>query len=223
MTLSREIWKRQLLKRLTPRLDIKVNSPSERIASSLEKDALACEIGCGDRRLFSSIINVDIYRSNAVDVLADAQNLPFRSNIFDCVFLVSVLEHVQKPWVVAQEISRILKTGGKVLVDSPFFLSYHSYPEDYWRFTTAGYRQLFENFDEIESGPSVGPASAIAMALPQFAFTLTENRYFKGILYFMVSWIIFPLKYLDNSLINRKEAYKLAACNYYVGKKRLKS
>jgi SAM-dependent methyltransferase len=51
--------------------------------------------------------------------LADANKLPFRKNIFDAILALDVLEHIKTPERVLQEIKRVLKPGGKMLITSP--------------------------------------------------------------------------------------------------------
>ncbi len=45
-------------------------------------------------------------------MVADAHKLPFRSNTFDAVFSLEMLEHVFYPMTVLNEVKRVLKRGG---------------------------------------------------------------------------------------------------------------
>lgn len=51
--------------------------------------------------------------------LGDAHKLNFRSNTFDGVFALEVMEHVFKPQVVMKEIRRVLKKNGYVIMLVP--------------------------------------------------------------------------------------------------------
>ena len=53
-----------------------------------------------------------------------AEDLEFKSNYFDAVFCLEVLEHVQKPTKVLSEFKRVMKKGGYgvFLVPSDNFL-----------------------------------------------------------------------------------------------------
>ena len=79
----------------------------------------------------------------------DAHKMPYFDESFDCIILNQVLEHVKKPWVVMNEVHRVLRTGGIAILCSPFFYQVHAYPEDYWRFTVDGLEMLCEDFSEV--------------------------------------------------------------------------
>ncbi len=51
--------------------------------------------------------------------VGDAESLSFRSNFFDAVFCLEVLEHVDNPGQVLVEIKRVLKKNGYVVVLVP--------------------------------------------------------------------------------------------------------
>ncbi len=52
-----------------------------------------------------------------------AENLPFENSTIDIVFFWSVIEHVQNHGKAIQEISRVLKPGGIVVINAPNRLS----------------------------------------------------------------------------------------------------
>lgn len=45
-------------------------------------------------------------------VVGSGMDLPFRTDAFDVVYSSNVLEHVARPWAVAEEMLRVLKPGG---------------------------------------------------------------------------------------------------------------
>lgn len=47
-------------------------------------------------------------------------NLPFADKSIDNVFLSHVIEHLDNPSTVVQEISRVLKSGGKLFIATPY-------------------------------------------------------------------------------------------------------
>jgi ubiquinone/menaquinone biosynthesis C-methylase UbiE len=78
------------------------------------------------------------------DVLGDARTIPFADQSFDGVLCSQVLEHVDQPEKVVQEMSRILKPGGVGLISVPFFYNLHMEPHDYFRFSPYGIKKLLE-------------------------------------------------------------------------------
>jgi hypothetical protein len=62
---------------------------------------------------------------------------------FGTIFCLSVLEHCKNPFKMADNLTRLLKDGGKIIICVPFSWKIHAYPDDYWRFTPAALRLLF--------------------------------------------------------------------------------
>lgn len=54
-------------------------------------------------------------------IVADASVLPYEKNQFDIVLLLEVIEHLEHPVKVLDEISRVTKVGGKLFLSFPNF------------------------------------------------------------------------------------------------------
>jgi SAM-dependent methyltransferase len=106
-------------------------------------------------------VTCDAFEAEHIDVVADAHNLPFSDAEFDTVICTMVLEHVEKPWIVAGQIERILKPGGHCIAAVPFLYPEHKDPEDYFRYTEAGLRSLFPNCEKMECEGFGGWASVL--------------------------------------------------------------
>lgn len=74
-------------------------------------------------------------------VFADAASLPFVDHCFDAVTCLEVLEHVAEPELVMGEISRVLKSGGRAWISTPFLYPLHDAPFDFRRYTEFGLHQ----------------------------------------------------------------------------------
>ena len=96
------------------------------------------------------------------DVVGDAHHLPFRDAIFDRVFAFNVFEHLADPAAAAQEIYRVLKPGGGVVIHTAFLQALHEEPNHYYNATEYGVRQWFAFF-EIEDCRVSGNFGAGAM------------------------------------------------------------
>jgi len=86
------------------------------------------EVGCGTgllQDLVSSYVGVDIAASSAQYMhqpfcTCSAIRLPFADNTFDAVWTFWVLEHIQRPQAMLDEIRRVLKPGGAAFVCAAF-------------------------------------------------------------------------------------------------------
>lgn len=80
----------------------------------------------------------------------DATNIDFSDNSFDCVIAVSLLEHIYEYQKVIDEIYRILKHDGRLILACPFIFPYHPSTEDYFRYSPAAYRKMLSNFSQVD-------------------------------------------------------------------------
>jgi SAM-dependent methyltransferase len=73
------------------------------------------------------------------------QRLPFGDKQFDTILLSDVLEHISEPEKLWLEIARIIKPGGKLIMNVPFFYKIHEMPHDYYRYTEYALRRFAQN------------------------------------------------------------------------------
>jgi SAM-dependent methyltransferase len=115
---------------------------------SKKRNLKVLDIGGGfrDRRVFlktlGSVIVLDRKKGPTIDIVGNAQNLPFTDNSFDVVALFMVLEHLEDPKVALGEIARVLKPKGVLLLTTVQYWHNHDCPKDYFRYTDDGLRYL---------------------------------------------------------------------------------
>ncbi len=95
---------------------------------------IGCHGGTFTHRLLDKLQTKDIYgidiSPSAIALIkkrlpfgkfqvANAQELPFQDGFFEVVFCLEVLEHVDDPISVLQEVKRVLKKGGKFYILVP--------------------------------------------------------------------------------------------------------
>jgi 2-polyprenyl-3-methyl-5-hydroxy-6-metoxy-1,4-benzoquinol methylase len=118
----------------------------ERVMLSLLPDPASgrrlLDVGCGvgtislelQRRGFRvsgidfSSVGVKKARAKGIEALlcdVDASGIPFEDHSFDVIWAGDVLEHLFDPISMLEEVSRILKPGGKALISTPNDM--HSY------------------------------------------------------------------------------------------------
>jgi SAM-dependent methyltransferase len=103
------------------------------------------------RMLFAGerYVTTDMLADENVSVVADLTvpfaevDSTFKGERFGTIICMSVLEHCVQPFAMADNLVRLLKPGGRVIVSVPFAWCFHGYPSDYWRFTHEGIRALF--------------------------------------------------------------------------------
>ena len=116
------------------------------IKQYVEKSNVLVDIGCGSgvfSRAFEDgqrlIIALDVDEKllknikgmTSERICGDAQCLPICTNSIDCVFSISVMEHLPKPEAYVKEIYRILKNRAIVIVQLPN-LQYLFEPHSKW-------------------------------------------------------------------------------------------
>lgn len=99
-------------------------------------------------------IACDFKKNGNVDTICDVSNLVFAPESFDTVISTQVFEHVDNPFIVAGEIKKVLKTGGKAIITAPFMFPFHADPKDNFRFSREGLEEIFKSagFKIIDSG-----------------------------------------------------------------------
>jgi SAM-dependent methyltransferase len=130
----------------------------EAINDAVSRGDLILELGAGrEVTTAPNIVRTDafVFSAEHLDVVADAHALPFADATFDFVFSLAVFEHLHSPWIAAQEITRVLRPGGRVFTLCAFMQPLHGYPDHYFNATESGLRRLFsEGFDIERCGPS---------------------------------------------------------------------
>ena len=121
------------------------------------------------------LIAFDIYVSPLVQFVGDGHAIPLTDGSVDGVVIQAVLQHMLEPTVAANEIHRVLRSGGIVYADSPFLQQVCEGPYDFTRFTDSGHRYLFRSFERIDSGRVAGAGTALRWSLDHFVRALTRS------------------------------------------------
>jgi len=116
-------------------------------------------------------IGFDYYPGKNVNVVGDAHKLSSyfkKEDKFDLIYSSACFEHFAMPWLVAIEISKLLKIGGIVFVETHFSFASHERPWHFYQFSDMALKTLFSNalgFECIEAGmsnPMIGRFSSLA-------------------------------------------------------------
>lgn len=190
------------------------------------KNGLILDNGCGLRNVYyDNVVNFEIVDYPTTDVLGIGEKLPFKSDVFDAVFSLAVLEHVKNPFECAQEIIRVLKPGGMLYAAVPFLQPFHGYPDHYYNMTSSGLKNLFAGKVKIiEYGvPHAGlPIWSLSWFLNSYTRGLPETvaDEFKNM---KISDLLNdPKEYLDKDFVQQLSLQaneELASVNFITAKK----
>lgn len=130
-------------------------------------------------------VGFDYYPGDNVDIVGDAHKLStyFDDNEkFDLIFSSAVFEHFAMPWLVSVEISKLLKVGGIVLVETHFSFASHERPWHFFQFSDFGLRVLFSEalgFECIDAATGMG--NPIVGRFSSFAHEYLRNQPIGGL------------------------------------------
>jgi SAM-dependent methyltransferase len=94
-----------------------------RLLSFRQRDGLCVEVGAGPgffKQMFPTMISTDVVQCPWLDLVADAQKLPFRTSSVSNIFGLDVLHHLAAPIRFLREAERALVPGGRVILVEPW-------------------------------------------------------------------------------------------------------
>ena len=93
----------------------------------------------GENVLYGDICSLDF-----IDKYLD------KKEFFDIIYSNDTFEHLNKPWVAVENIHKLLKVGGVIVIIVPFSQRYHAVPNDFFRYTHTSIENLFTNCGKYE-------------------------------------------------------------------------
>ncbi|MBN8740556.1 MAG: hypothetical protein BGP24_21660 [Lysobacterales bacterium 69-70] len=172
-----------------------------------------------------NIVKMDVFAMTHVDVVGSGEQLPFRDGVFAGVISGAVFEHVQQPFVCAENLYRAMKPGGEIYVETAFLQPYHAFPHHYFNMTTRGISKVMEAFELQKVGVHrwQGPMFTLEWVLRRWSEMLSpEDR--EAFSNATVAEILaeahsnpFSLRWQDN--FSEKNIEELACAVYYSGRK----
>lgn len=145
------------------------------------------DVGCGTKPYRSSFscksyTGVDIpageIKDSKYDVAANGNSLPFKDKSFDAAICLEVIEHVQEPGKIIEEIARVLKPNGFIILSAPQIIFVHGEPYDFFRFTEYGLEELVKScgMRKITGAKTTGIFGSAGFLLVNAIFNVTNNR-----------------------------------------------
>ncbi|KKQ98459.1 MAG: hypothetical protein UT24_C0004G0082 [Candidatus Woesebacteria bacterium GW2011_GWB1_39_12] len=131
---ERQIYYKTLYKKNNSEWDESLVYLSKRFKEIVNPNSRLLDIGCGNgnyvvdenRKIISWATGIDVSkkvveRNQCLDeiVIGNIEKIPFKDNSFDCVSGLWVLEHLENPEKVLDQIYRVLKSKGKFIFVAP--------------------------------------------------------------------------------------------------------
>ncbi len=114
------------------------------------------DFGCGSKpykqyfKNYTEYVGCDIevsghsHKDENIDVYYNGETLPFENETFDSIFSSEVFEHIFNLEPIIQELNRVLRIDGDMLITVPFVWNEHEVPYDFGRYTSFGLTNLLE-------------------------------------------------------------------------------
>jgi SAM-dependent methyltransferase len=125
-------------------------------------------------------VGVDFRPGPGVDCVASVEALPQADASVGTVIAFNTFEHVQRFWVGFDEVYRVLRPDGVLLLSCPFYFHQHGFPSDYWRFTPQALEFLLAKYPARIlgwHGPPRRPLNVWAAAFRQGSARPTPEQF----------------------------------------------
>jgi SAM-dependent methyltransferase len=145
--------------------------------------------------LVSDYVGNDVAAGPGLTSISPIEELDLPDASFDVVLCTQVLEHVRRPQQALEEITRVLKPGGYLLLSTHGVYPHHPDPVDYWRWTQQGFEAMFEDVDGlelVELQPLLGSPATMALLFAGALRDLARSSY--------LGWFASPLLVLVNAV-----------------------
>lgn len=132
-------------------------------------EGLILDFGAGEPEealLRPNVLLLDVHQFRSTDVACGTPRLPFRDAVFEAIISQATFEHLPDPAATARELFRVLRPGGRILIDTAFLQPLHGDPGHFFNMTREGLRKVMAPFEEIRSGvqPHQAPSFGLRLA-----------------------------------------------------------
>ena len=171
--------------------------------NSMNKRVL--DLGCGDMNNGSycilngadSVVFVDINKCDDRILRFDLEkDIPLKDESFDVVLLVEVVEHIDRQIGLLNEVYRLLKSGGLVIITTPNILSWYS--RIYFAFVGKLIQFHNKNYEDIGHINPFIPS--IIVPLIEKKFKIVCQVYHNGV-FPLLSFKVFSCRFTAQTLI----------------------
>lgn len=188
------------------------------------------DIGCGDgpyKHLLNrkcKYIGLDIenhenfdYKNKGI-LFFNGYDIPLGNESVDYFICTEVLEHVEYPKKLVNDIYRVLKSGGEGIITVPFSARYHYIPFDYFRYTPAALRSIMDKFSDVNIKNRGTDISTICSKIIVVSFrNLIPNKFYKIVLIPLTLILFLPLLFLATLVAHISLIFNIGSNNDPLG------
>jgi len=151
------------------------------------------DVGCGKKPYHtwfgrvSEYVGLDVAPGPKVDVVVKPdERWPLTDAHFDTVLSTQVIEHANDLEFTLGQMSRVLRTGGTIILSFPFLYNVHGAPDDHRRFTHFGAKKLLPGYEILHLETQGGIGSTLVILFLNWIDTAmsraTATKFLKGVL-----------------------------------------
>jgi SAM-dependent methyltransferase len=210
-------WIKDNYQRFFPSLTWQVDRQIPRVLAEAPADACILDLGAGGRKVTPHALCVDFVPFPGTNVIANVEALPFRDASAQLVIATGLLEHVEDDRSLLREVARVLAPGGTTHFEVPFMQQYHDDPIDCRRTSVPGLEREMRRvgLEPVRAGVHIGPTVTLITHFTYYAAMWFEgptvvHKALSSTVFLCLSVLLFPFKFLDRFLLNKKSAHRLA-------------
>lgn len=147
------------------------------------------DVGCGTKP-YRHLVPADRYvgldyesplrrEAGLADVYYDGGTFPLADDEFDGALCSQVLEHVFNPDEFLNEINRVLRPGGNLVLTVPFVWDEHEQPHDCARYSSFGLKAMLERagFEIVEHRRTLSDLRVLFQLFNAYLFKVTHTKH----------------------------------------------
>lgn len=124
----------------------------------------------GSKNHKDKYVGADYIEGDGVDFVTNVQDIDIPDQSFNTIIAMNLFEHVEKFWLVFDEMKRLVSEDGVIVCSTPFSYEIHGCPYDYYRFTPYFYENQFRSF-KYRIHVSIG-----AKRRPKIVYAIASNN-----------------------------------------------
>lgn len=150
------------------------------------------------------LYSIDIDPSRKPDQILDLMDPNFCQNYLggkvNLVCMFEVLEHIKNPSVAIKNIYNLIDKDSVVLVSTPFIFNIHDAPNDFYRFTKYGLKEIFKEFSKVEIKEKNGWLESVFVLIMRIKKSRSFLNKILGNSFLLLYFFLYPLILIIQSI-----------------------